>query len=232
MGKIKNIGVFGDSIFKGIQINPANNKYYVDYNLNEEILKENFSIEIKNYSSFGCTILKGINVIKKRLEKNSEWHAIIMDYGGNDCDYNWKSISDNPEGDFQPNTPPGLFVETYHKIIDGVRNRGILPIITTLPPLEPRKFFDWFAKDLNKENILKWLGDIEVIYRHQEAYSKLVEKIALDKDVPLIDLRAGFMEYGNYEELLCEDGTHPNTLGQKIIEKTIFNFAKSRLSAI
>lgn len=231
LDKIINIALYGDSILKGIQINPVNKKYYINNNIDVKMLSEKYSIQIKNYSSFGCTVTKGKNVLKKTLEANSSCDAIIMDYGGNDCDYNWKAISENPEGNHSPNTPIDLFMETYCDIIDTLKKRDIIPILTTLPPLEPQKFFDWFCRDMNKKNILMWLGDIKNIYYHQENYSKAIERIALEKEVPLVDLRGEFLKTKNINALLCEDGTHPNTLGQKVMALSFSNFANRLLNA-
>jgi lysophospholipase L1-like esterase len=225
--KMINVNIYGDSILKGIQINPVNKKYYVNNNIDVETLSEKYSIQIQNYSSFGCTVTKGRNMLKKSLEKNIGCDAIVMDYGGNDCDYNWKAISEAPEGYYSPNTPIDLFRETYCDIIDTLKKKGILPILTTLPPLEPQRFFEWFCKDLNKKNILMWLGEVNTIYYHQESYSRAIEKIALEKHVPLVDIRGEFLKLGNVKALLCEDGTHPNTLGQKVITSTFYNFANS-----
>ncbi len=231
LNKMMNIGVYGDSILKGIQINPENKKYYVNNNIDVDILSEKYSIQIKNYSSFGCTVTKGRNMLKKGLEKNIRCDAILMDYGGNDCDYNWKAISENPEGIYSPNTPIEIFKETYCDIIDMLKKKGILPILTTLPPLEPQSFFNWFCRDLNKKNILIWLGEIKNIYYHQESYSKMIERIALEKQTPIVDLRAEYIKSGKEKELLCEEGTHPNTLGQKVIELSFNNFANGFLYA-
>jgi len=220
-----NIELFGDSILKGIQINPINKKYYINNEIDVEKLSDKYLLQIKNYSSFGCTVTKGSKLLKKRLEKNIACDAIVMDYGGNDCDYNWRAISENPEGIYSPNTPLELFTETYSDIIDTLKKKGILPILTTLPPLQAQNFFDWFCKDLNKTNILIWLGEIKNIYAHQELYSKAIEKIALEKRVPLVDLRGAFLKAGNMNGLLCEDGTHPNTSGQKIIASSFHEFA-------
>ncbi len=226
-----NVGVYGDSILKGIQINPVSQKYYVNNNIDIDWLSEKYSIQINNYSSFGCTVTKGIKVLKKGLDKNAGYDAIVMDYGGNDCDYNWKMIAEDPDREHSPNTPIDLFMETYCDIIDTLKKKGILPILTTLPPLEPQRFFNWFCRGLNKDNILKWLGGINKIYSHQESYSKVIEIIALEKQVPLVDLRGEFLRSGNVKDLLCEDGTHPNTSGQKVIASCFHKFANGFLYA-
>lgn len=225
MAEIMKIGLFGDSILKGVQVNSETKKYYVNSYIDEEMLSKKYSMQVKNYSTIGCTVTRGKKFLEKRLENNIECDAIIMDYGGNDCDYDWKAISENPEGNHSPNTPIEFFIETYCGIIDTLKKKGIFPILTTLPPLEPQCFFDWFCRDLNKKNILKWLGEVGNIYTHQENYSRAIEKIALEKQVPLIDLRGEFLKFGSTKELLCEDGTHPNTLGQKIIESSFYKFA-------
>jgi hypothetical protein len=77
-----------------------------------------------------------------------------------------------------------------------------------------------------------WLGEIKNIYYHQESYSKTIEKIALDKHVPLVDIRGEFLKSGNVNALLCEDGTHPNTSGQKIIETSFNKFANGFLNTL
>lgn len=222
------VRIYGDSILKGIQVNPINQKYYINNNIDVEKISETYPMQIKNYSSFGCTVTKGRSMLKKGLE-NIGCDAIVMDYGGNDCDYNWKAISETPYANHSPNTPIELFAETYYDIIDTLKKKGILPILTTLPPLEPQRFFNWFCRDLNKNNILLWLGEIKNIYHHQENYSKTIEKIALDSQVPLVDLRGEFLKAGNVSGLLCEDGTHPNTSGQKVITSSFQNFAKDVL---
>lgn len=231
MNVIKRISVFGDSILKGIQINPKNMRYCVNNHIDVEMISKTYSLSIENHSQFGCTIKKGDITLQRRLESGMKCDMIVMDYGGNDCDFNWKSISEHPDKEHFPHTPLDSFVNTYHQIISKLKKKGILPILTTLPPLEPQRFFDWFCKGLNQDNVLKWLGNINSIYRYQENYSRTIEKIASAANVPLVDLRGAFLMNRRIDGLLCLDGTHPNTQGQKIITSAFMNFAE-RMAAI
>jgi lysophospholipase L1-like esterase len=229
MKQIERIEVLGDSILKGIQVNPENKRYYTknDFNINK--LSSMYSLTITNDSRFGCTVTKGSQLISKKLEKGMAFDAIVMDFGGNDCDYKWEEIAANPSGDFKPNTPLDLFVAEYTKLIKTIKNNHIVPILTTLPPLEPQRFFDWWCQNLNKENVMKWLGSIKTIYNHQAMYSSCVEEIARKENVPLVDIRSAFLKNDHVENLICEDGTHPNSNGQKVITEAFQEFFHKNL---
>ena len=233
MDIVKKIIVYGDSILKGVQINKENKRYFVDNNIDTDAIGEKFDLNIENLSKFGCTLPKGSKLIEKALENGLNCDALIMDFGGNDCDFNWKEVSDNPDKDHQPHTPLDIFIKTYKDIIAKLKDAGILPILTNLPPIEPHKYFNWFTSNgLNKENIMKWLGNVSTIYRYQENYSRSVEKIAVETDCPLVDLRGAFLKHRRIDDYLCEDGIHPNTAGQKLIEDAFSAFAKNRLQPI
>ena len=221
----KNVEIFGDSILKGVQINPKNMRYHVDNNIGVSTIEKKYSIVVRNFSKFGCTVTKGLALIEKRLKNDDRrCDAIVMNFGGNDCDFNWKAISDCPGADHQPNTPLDIFAETYRKIIGLIKEKGIRPVLTTLPPLDAQRFFHWFCGGLNRENVLEWLGSVESIYRWQENYSRTVETIAEETGALLVDLRGAFLKQRKLQHLLCLDGTHPNTEGQRVITQGFLDF--------
>jgi len=227
----RKVEVFGDSLLLGVQINPQNMLYRVENNIDVDGIEKAYALKIRNFSKFGCTITRGFALIEKRLKRDDAFcDAIVMDYGGNDCDFNWKEVAERPDGEHSPNTPPEVFVDTYRKIIKLLKEKGIRPILTTLPPLDAQRFFDWFCRGLNKANILKWLGSVEAIYRWQENYSRTVEKIAAETNTLIVDVRSAFLKHGRIRRFLCEDGTHPNTEGQKIITQAFLDFIENARS--
>lgn len=226
MTNFEKIEVLGDSILKGVQINPKNNHYYTKNDIDFAMLSETYSLTITNESRFGCTVTKGSRIIQKKLEQGLDCDAMLMDFGGNDCDYQWSQIAQDPTGNFEPTTPLALFRKEYTALIRLLKEKNIVPIITTLPPLEPQRFFQWWCKNLNKENILKWLGSVDHIYNHQASYSTCIEEIAQAESIPLIDIRSAFLTTGNAGSFMCEDGTHPNSQGQGIITQVFSDFIK------
>jgi len=222
----RNVDVFGDSILKGVQIDDDNKRYHVDNHIDVDMLEKKFLLNISNFSKFGCTISKAFALIEKRFKSGElTCDALVLNLGGNDCDFDWKAVSERPDEDHQPNTPLDAFADTYKKIIEYLKEKGIRPILTTLPPLDAQRFFNWFCGGLEKKaNVLEWLGGVEAIYRWHENYSRTIEKIAEETGTLLVDLRGAFLKHRKLEHLLCADGTHPNTEGQRVITQGFLEF--------
>ena len=222
----RNVEIFGDSILRGVQLDDESKRYHVDNNIDVQMLEKKFLLNISNFSKFGCTISKAFSLIEKRFKNGKlQCDAIVLNLGGNDCDFDWMAVSERPDDEHQPNTPLDTFTDTYKKMIEFLKENGIRPILTTLPPLDAQKFFDWFCGGLEKSsNVLKWLGTVEAIYRWQENYSRTIEKIAEETGTLLVDLRGAFLKHRKIEHLLCADGTHPNTEGQRVITQGFLEF--------
>ena len=230
MQLLRKIEVFGDSILKGIQLNPQSGRYCVDNNIDVDMLSSRFSLNIENRSKFGCTVKKGKELLFKYLDGKPDCSAVLMNYGGNDCDFDWKAISENPGAKHEPKTPIREFLKTYADMFRRVYDKGIRPVITNLPPLEPQRFFDWFCKGLDKEHILRWLDGVNTIYRYQEFYSHSIEELAKSAGIMLVDLRGAFLRETRIGRFLCEDGIHPNTEGQRLITQELARFCSMALA--
>jgi lysophospholipase L1-like esterase len=220
---IKSICVFGDSIIKGVVFDNIRRRYIFLQNSFANLFEMKTGIKVDNYAKFGCTITTGKQIIEKHQANLSGYMYTALEFGGNDCDYNWKNISEHPDDIHRPNTPLDMFENLYSEIIDKVSAAGSKPVLFSLPPLNAGRYFSWLSKGLNAENILHWLGDVEHIYRWHEIYNLVILKLTAIKNVPLIDIRKAFLESHNYINLYCEDGIHPNEAGHALISSVIKN---------
>ena len=220
-----NIMIFGDSIMKGVVLSESDRRYRISSELGIDALAQSFGLNIANHSRFGCTLEKGLGILRRTVEKNPNCSAVIMEYGGNDCDFDWAQVAAEPNKEHFPNTPLERFTELYAGAIEYLRKHGIIPILTTLPPLCSERYFNWICRSgLDRDKILGWLGDIDAIYRYQEGYSKAVEQLAERFGTALIDLRSTFLAERRYEDFYCADGIHPNESGQRLIQGAFSNF--------
>ena len=225
--------VLGDSVAKGIVIDAVTKKYITSKNGCVELFKDMTGSTVKNLSNFGSTIVRATKMFYRHEKEMQTEDQIVLEFGSNDCDYQWAEIAENPDKIHLPNVPLDLFVSKYSALIDLLREKGLNPILTNLSPIHAQKFFQWVSRGLDKEAILHWLKDIEQIYRWQERYSMAVHEIAITKKVPLINIRKNFLEHHNLSEYLCEDGMHPNEKGHQLMAGAlcdIYNNPKILLS--
>ena len=215
------ICAFGDSIMKGVIFDAIRGRYTFLKNSFANMFGANTGIRVDNYAKFGCTITAGKIIIEKHAAELPGYRYTALEFGGNDCDFDWAAVSERPDDTHLAKTPITDFEVIYSDIIDSVAASGSQPILFSLPPLNAHRYFSWVSKGLNAENILRWLGDEEHIYRWHEMYNLVVVKLASVKNVPLIDIRGAFLECRNYLSLYCEDGIHPNEAGHALISSVI-----------
>jgi acyl-CoA thioesterase-1 len=220
---IESVCIFGDSVSKGVVFDSARKKYTLLKDSFVDIVKQAMNISIHNYSKFGCTVTKGGEVLKKHESELNQYDYILFEFGGNDCDFDWEAISENPEIQHAPNTPVPAFEQDYSEVIGNVKKTGGNPVLLSLPPIDAKRYFAWISQGRNAKNILQWLGDVEYIYRWHEMYNLAVNRLAMVHNVPLIDISSAFLQTGHYQKLICEDGIHPNQDGHKLISETIQN---------
>lgn len=220
--------VLGDSILKGIQVDPETKKYVTRNDIDISGLEARFGLRVRNDSHFGATVDKGQRLLDRLLRRQVPCDYLVMDFGGNDCNMRWDQVAAAPKEEHLPSVPLPQFVGQYRELIGTVKAAGIKPVLTTLPPLLPQRFFQWWCRGLDQNAVMSWLGDVNNIYAWQENYSRSVERLAKEEQVHLVDLRGAFLDHGHIEELMCEDGTHPNSAGQALITGAFRAFAQER----
>lgn len=213
--------VFGDSVTRGVVFDSVRKRYTLLCDSFANLISNNFPVSIRNYSKFGCTVTKGLEMMQKHRSELAGFDYTVLEFGGNDCDFNWPEVSAAPERDHRPGTPPDLFEQDYIKMIDEIKQSGSRPVLLTLPPIDAKRYFAWISRGLNPRAILNWLGDVEHIYRWHESYNLAVCRIAKECCAPLIDISSAFLETKNYRDLICEDGIHPNESGHRLISSEI-----------
>ena len=216
---MKNVKIYGDSILKGVVYNEELGRYKINRYDFSDIVSS--GLTVANESKMGATVGKGLEIMKATLGDDESDTLVVLEYGGNDCNYDWKAVSENPKGEFLCATPEEEFIKTYGEMIDFARSKGAKVAVCTLVPIDSDKFMEWISKGLDRANILSWLGGVSMLGRWQEYYSRLSESIAKIAKCPIIDLRSSFLCRRGLGEYICADGMHPNERGHKIISDAL-----------
>lgn len=215
------IMIFGDSILKGVVLDQEQ-KYRVGSGLELEQLGAEHGLRIENHSRFGCTCGKGMAMLERLLARGDRPEAVVLGYGGNDADFDWAEVAAAPEAEHLPHTPLAQFTALYQQAIARLRALDIRPVLITLPPVCAGRYFRWITRNgLNAGAILRWLGDVEAIYRYQERYSRALETLARDSGCLCVDLRGALLQNRWLEPYYCDDGIHPNEAGQQVLHRAV-----------
>ncbi|MBO4474931.1 MAG: SGNH/GDSL hydrolase family protein [Clostridiales bacterium] len=219
---METITAFGDSVLKGVIYEDEH--YKVSDSSFQKICEESFGILIENKARFGSTIAKGESIFEKNLDtiRNSTGQYVVLEFGGNDCDFNWKEVAETPDEEHLPMSTIEHFTATYSAIIKEIKEMGKIPVLLSLPPIDSARYFKHISRGLNGENIMRWMrGDRQYITNWHERYNIEIFKLAIANEVPVIDITSIFLEKKNYSYYLCEDGIHPNVKGHRLIAQAI-----------
>lgn len=215
----KILRVFGDSLLKGVVYDSEEGRYRLLKENGFKRMEEALSLKVDSKAMFGCTVTKGKQLLERTLEKGPTPALVLIEFGGNDCDFLWDEISANPEGEHSPKTPLNIFSKTLKAMLDLVRSFKATPILMSLPPIDGELYFNHICKKGGDgEQILKWLKDVKNIERVQQRYSDEVVEVAKETNTQLIDVRQAF---GGHEGFLCQDGIHLNEEGHSLMIESL-----------
>ena len=221
--EIKNAIVWGDSVAKGVILDEARGRYSLAPHNAVSIVSEGLGIKIQNRARMGYTSKEGVAMMQKDLKKGLHADAAILEFGGNDCDFDWKAISEAPDSLHLPKTSAAEYESNMRQMIGAAKNAGMEPILVNLTPVNAQQYFQFISRNgLSQENILRWLGDVFQIYRYQESYSMIVSRLARECGCRLLDIRSAFLHVWDCTStLFCRDGIHPTAEGQRLIGQSI-----------
>lgn len=215
--------IFGDSIFKGVTYSEEKRRYIIcEHDYDKRL--ENNGIATENCCKMGATIDKIEQLLARKEMLIDGDTTVLFEFGGNDSDFDWAAVANEPMAKHEPKTAKDIFVLSYKKLIERVKGLGARVVISNLVPIDAEKYMSWISNGRDRDNILRFLGDISMLYRWQEAYNFIVERIAQETDCKLLDVRHEFLVSHEYKSLICSDGLHPTADGHDIINGMIYDF--------
>jgi isoamyl acetate esterase len=221
---------FGDSLTRGITFVKGRMR----------ILKDNYpSVLGKLTESIpGIEILnKGVfndnsDFLVNRLEKDvlaENPDAVLINVGGNDCNFKWEEVALEPDGNHQPIVPLERYVENLSFMVSEFQTRHITPYLLTLPPLDPTRYYRSIADRYGPSigHFVSFVGGIE---HWHGMYNRRLKMLAKELNVALIDVRSFIKSAGDLNILISDDGIHLTREGYfKMSQAVLENLKKHQL---
>lgn len=215
---------FGDSLTRGVS--------FVRGRL--RIIKENYPSFLQDMFSSNqeeciSVVNKGVfndnsDLLLKRLDKDViEEHPdfTIIGIGGNDCNFEWKEVAENPGENHNPIVPIERYIENLKTMIFTLKEEGITPIILTLPPLDPVRYYQYISKQYGSA-ISHWISMVGGIEHWHGMYNQALNKFVDGIDAIKIDVRTALKKAGDLSQYISQDGIHLTPIGYQEVSKTIF----------
>ncbi|MFB6467162.1 SGNH/GDSL hydrolase family protein [Cytobacillus sp. Hz8] len=214
---------FGDSLTRGVSFVKGRLK----------IIKENypnFLQELFSSSPEETRIInKGVfndnsDSLVQRLEKDViKQHPdyTIIEIGGNDCNFIWKNVAEMPEEKHLPIVPLERYIENVKTIISRLKEEGITPVILTLPPLDPVRYYQYLV-NLYGKSISHCISTVGGIEHWHGLYNRALNSFVDGMDAFKIDVRTALKKAGDLSQLISDDGIHLTSKGYQELSQSIF----------
>lgn len=219
--------IYGDSLLKATMPD-GDMKYH--FHLPELMAHyPSARLEVVNRAKMGATVTKGLSLVEHDTARGLDAHWALLAYGGNDSDFDWQAIAAAPEAEHLPRTALPEFVEKLRRAAKTLSSAGVQPVLMTLPPVDSQRYYDFVSRSGGADAILRWLGDVGLIYRHQEMYSAAIAQLAMEEGLPLIDVRRQFLSLHDLPRYIAADGIHLTMDGYRRLFDTLAGWVRQQL---
>ena len=207
--------VFGDSILKGVITIPNSGKLFdTTENDSLSLAQKELGFELDNRSIYGNITSKGLIKLQKFFEKGGESDFCIIEFGSNDCDYDW--------GTLVQKVPLAEYLENLAAMVKLCREHKVTPLMMGLIPYVCDNWYQTIIKGQNEAAILDFLGgSSETLGKSQLIYKNAQADFVQKNNVQFLD---PWTIFEGHKELMCYDGIHPNEKGYELLSKAWIKF--------
>lgn len=223
--------IIGDSITKGVCYDDTRHRHMVLKEGFCNLAAQKLRLQVENLSRFGCLSAAALETLKTRLVKPALPKLVVIELGGNDCDFDWNAVAEAPESEHEPFTRLEAYEENLTEMIELVQEAGSQAVLMNLPPIDAQRYFRFFTGgDANKQrNVLQWLGEVGRIYWWHERYNAVLERVAQMMRTPLVMIRSALLAADDYRAYVSDDGIHPNQEGHKRMADLVLSYTREFL---
>ena len=207
--------VFGDSILKGVITIPNSEKLFdTTENDSLSLAQKELGFELDNRSIYGNITSKGLVKLQKFYEKGGEADFCVIEFGSNDCDYDW--------GTLVQKVPLEDYLANLAAMIKLCRDHKVTPLMMGLIPYVCDDWFKTIIKGQDEKAILDFLGGSpETLGKNQLIYKNAQADFVQKNNVQFLD---PWTIFEGHKELMCFDGIHPNEKGYELLSKAWIKF--------
>ncbi|MFY4776814.1 SGNH/GDSL hydrolase family protein [Metabacillus sp. RGM 3146] len=213
---------FGDSLTRGVSFVKGRLRILKDNypaHLEELFAEDKKDVNVINKGVFN----DNSDTLLKRVQKdviNEHPDFAIIGIGGNDCNFKWDEVASYPNRSHEAIVPLDRYMENVAAIVEKIKQSGITPVITTMPPLDPVRYYSYIASRYSS-SISHWISAVGGIEHWHGMYNRSLNKLADDFQVMKIDVRSAIKQAGSLLHFISDDGIHLTSEGYQILGREV-----------
>ena len=187
---------------------------------------EGLDIALDNRSRFGYTAERGLGLIKKAIAAGERPDYALVEYGGNDCNFDWPAIGRDPDYPHQPAAALADFGSHHAGNASGRLLRsgaGITPVLMSLPPVDSDKYYEYIiSKGVDRSSLLKLPRYALFPYTAiRSCIPSPYQSWPGRRSCPLLTCAPHLLECigSPFSQLISGDGLHPTEKGYEIVAR-------------
>lgn len=219
---------FGDSLTRGVSVAKGRLR----------IIKQNYPAFLQQLFSedkeTNVTVInKGVfndnsDLLLSRVDKDvigQQPDYAIIEIGGNDCNFKWGEVVEKPTIEHQPIVPVDRYIDNIKNIVRQIQANGITPVIATLPPLDPVRYYNSVSETYS-DVVSHWISKTGGIEHWHGIYNRNLNKLTDELGVLKVDVRTAIKKAGDLASLISDDGIHLTAEGYKVFSQDVYQHLK------
>ena len=215
---MKTYYMFGDSLMRGVMPDEAWN-YHSSDAIGFEAMQAQYNMKFLNFAMPTFTSER----VKMWLTQIMSSHLVpdvaFLECGGNDCDYNWKSICEGRcDYEHRHRVAPQDFKKNYEDMIHLLQEKGAAVTAVIAPPIAIEVYLSHLLKSgADKDIMSEYVNSVQQMQDEYAGYGDIMRDTAKENGCEILSLRESFLALGNMKAYYSKDGMHTNEAGYALI---------------
>lgn len=214
---------FGDSLTRGVTF--INGRLKILKNNYPKMLQNLFNeqhkeVQVVNKGVFNDNSDLLINRLEYDVLEESP-DIVIIEVGGNDCDFPWADVAKRERDEYEATVPLDRYKENLIAMVNKIKDQGMTPILSTLPPLDPVRYYNRIIDNFSN-HVSDWICRVGGIEHWHSQYNRALKQVAQELGVMVIDVRSAIKRAGDLKDLISDDGIHLTEKGYEVFAMEIY----------
>ena len=219
---MKTYYMFGDSLMRGVMPDEAWN-YHSSDAIGFEKMQAQYNMKFLNFAMPTFTSERVKMWLTQIMSSHPVPDAAFLECGGNDCDYDWKSICEGRcDYEHRHRVAPLDFKKNYEDMIHLLQEKGVA-VTAVIAVYLSHLLKSGVGKDIMSE----YVNSVQQMEDEFAEYGEIMRTVAKVNNCEILSLRESFLALNDIKEYYSKDGMHPNEAGYAIIRDDFTKYFSS-----